>query len=309
MRRQEIGMDPYHYPLSFYKYTGCGNDFIIIDDRDGRIPATLIKHISALCNRHQGIGADGVLILQKSRDGSDAHLKIYNADGSEAALCGNGLRCVVRCLYEDLYLQPGALKNQETYTITTGSGKYSAKIIRDEVEISLGESTALQGPLRLEELPNFPAYTVVVGVPHVVILCDNIDDIPIKKIGRSIRYNTQLHPEGVNVNFVSIIDSSSLAIRTYERGVEDETLACGTGAAAAAIIVAAHKHLSTPLEVITRGGSSLRYHFKLENRQAKNIVMRGEAKRCFQGLFRLPLEATIVRQEETLREAAPYALT
>ncbi|MFA6915141.1 MAG: diaminopimelate epimerase [Parachlamydiales bacterium] len=292
-----------HYPLSFYKYTGCGNDFIIIDDRQGRIPATLKSRISELCNRHKGIGADGVILLQDGGPQAEAALIIYNADSSEAALCGNGLRCVIRCLYEDLNI------HKDTYTVTTTSGSYSAKILGDEVEVSLGNSTPIQGPFRLEELPQFPAFSLVVGVPHVVIFCDDIEEVLVRKIGRSIRHNTHLHPEGSNVNFIQVLDSATIAIRTYERGVEDETLACGTGAAAAAIAAASYRRLITPIEVNTRGGSSLRYHFKLDNNEAKNIVMRGEAQRCFQGLYRLPLDAVYVRETETLREAALYALS
>lgn len=296
-------MSNYLYPLSFFKYTGCGNDFILIDDRQGRIPATVTTHISALCNRYEGIGGDGVLVIRAGVDGTDVSVSIYNADGSEAALCGNGLRCVVRCLHEDLNL------HQETYRIATASGIYTAKLLGETVEVQLGHSSTIQGPLRLEEIPNAPAFTVVVGVPHAVIVCNDIKDINVREIGRSIRFNTNLHPDGVNVNFVSQIDPHTLSVRTYERGVEDETLACGTGAASAAIVLASYRHLSTPLDVITHGGGTLRYHFKIENEQAKNIVMRGEAHRCFQGIYRLPLNPVFVSEFETLRGyTAPYAL-
>src|SRR5689334_5032541 len=141
-------MTVYHYPLPFYKYSGCGNDFIIIDDRTGHVPPSLAENIQALCHRQEGVGADGVILIQAGRQGADVSMKLYNSDGSIAEQCGNGLRCLVRCLHDDLHLE------QEHYAVATDAGVCFARLLGQEVEVQLGGATPLQGPFKLEECPS-----------------------------------------------------------------------------------------------------------------------------------------------------------
>ncbi len=290
-----------YYPLTFYKYSGCGNDFILIDDRSSDTPESIASHITHLCHRHEGIGADGVILIQNGRQGSDVSITIYNADGSYAELCGNGLRCVIRCLHEDLGL------DRSNYTISTMAGVYNAKLCGDDVEVMLGDAAPILGPFRTPEAPSFPLYSVRIGVPHVVLICPDLEFIDVPTVGRQIRHSQQFQPEGTNVNFITLLDQHTLAIRTYERGVEAETLACGTGGAASAIVAALHYKLSSPIHVRTSAGAHLRYHFQNHQGQAKQITMRGEARRNFQGIYQLPIQIPQENKLKSLREAS-YAL-
>lgn len=294
-------MVSYHYPLAFYKYSGCGNDFIIIDDRQGHLPPSLASHVHELCHRHEGIGADGVILIQAGRHDSDVSIKHYNPDGSAAEQCGNGLRCLVRCLHDDLGIQ------KSHFAIATDAGIRLARLFDQEIEIELGDSTPIQGPFRLDGCPDLIAYSLRIGNPHLVLVVEDLEEINVQSLGRQLRFSPQFHPEGTNVHFATQIGPSQIAVRTYERGVEAETLACGTGCAASAIVMSIVGNMTCPVDTLTRGGSTLSYKFKLDNAYAKSITMRGEARRCYQGLYRLPLAPVQNKHIETLREA-PYAL-
>lgn len=268
--------------LHFYKYSGCGNDFIIIDCRSVAPPTGFDSIVPQMCDRHYGIGADGLIVLLRGIGRADLCVEIYNADGSPAELCGNGLRCVIRCMHQDL----GLIK--DSYQITAQSGTYAAQIIGSDIEVMLGESSQLQGPWRCEIAPEYPMYFLHVGVPHAVLICPDIAGIDVQRIGRAVRHHPLFSHDGANVNFIQWDPPHRLMIRTYERGVEAETLACGTGGAASSIVASLHFKAAPPFHVITKGGRVLRYFFDAFDAKAKNISMRGEAEKCFSGFYQIP---------------------
>lgn len=267
--------------LPFSKYSGCGNDFVLVSGRHLDLH-TLAPLVPRLCHRWEGIGADGVLLVEESIDSDvDAYVHIFNADGSSAELCGNGLRCVARYLHEDLG------KRQSRYLLATAAGRYLATPLPDNnVEVALGSATPLSGPEETELFP-YPFYSLTVGVPHAVIFCPTLDDIDVCGLGRQLRYSKIFAPAGTNVNFASRRDDHTITLRTYERGVEAETWACGSGAAATAIAAAYHYALKPPLQLITRHGATLHYTFELSGRRAENLMMQGPSLCCFRGSYPL----------------------
>ncbi|MDH3956406.1 MAG: diaminopimelate epimerase [Desulfobacteraceae bacterium] len=258
--------------IEFYKMSGSGNDFIIIDNRNNIIDENgLSKFIAKVCRRKMAVGADG-LILVENTDSSDFKWRFFNSDGSDAEMCGNGARCVARFAY----LNDIAGSNMSFETL---AGLVKAEVIKDRVKVKMTDPLDLKTDDTIE-LKNglLSISSVNTGVPHVVIVNDSIDDVDIVKIGREIRYHDQFSPAGTNVNFVCHIKDNTLAIRTYERGVEDETLACGTGAAASAIIMAHKMKLDSPLSVLTRSGGYLNIFFKEKEGQYCDIYLEGDAR-------------------------------
>lgn len=258
--------------LPFVKFQGAGNDFVLIDGLDFSMPSALSELARTLCDRRRGIGADGLLIALPSEK-ADFRMRIFNADGSEPAMCGNGIRCLVDYLQK----RQNAL---ETVTIETGSGVLSCRREGEEIAVNLGVPDILHFPIELEERKLFVLNT---GVPHVVIFVDAIDEVDLQKWGPYFRFHPQFAPDGVNVNFAQVLPSGQIAVRTYERGVEGETLACGTGAAAVAY--AAWKlHASLqPVTVLTT--PSLRFFFPKKNNGNHAIEMVGSAVQVFEGLI------------------------
>jgi diaminopimelate epimerase len=258
--------------IEFYKMSGSGNDFIIIDNRNNIIDENgLSKFIAKVCRRKMAVGADG-LILVENTDSADFKWRFFNSDGSDAEMCGNGARCVARFAY----LNDIAGSNMSFETL---AGLVKAEVIKDRVKVKMTDPLDLKTDDTIE-LKNglLSISSVNTGVPHVVIVNDSIDDVDIVKIGREIRYHDQFSPAGTNVNFVCHIKDNTLAIRTYERGVEDETLACGTGAAASAIVMAHKMKLDSPLSVLTRSGGYLNIFFKEKEGQYFDIYLEGDAR-------------------------------
>ena len=255
--------------LKFTKMSGAGNDFIVVD--------TKLKGYSGvaqeLCQKKTGIGADGLLVLGKSKK-SDFKMRIFNADGSEAEMCGNGLRCAA------LYVgKKGRMK------IEAIAGIYEAEIMaKDRVRIKMEEPKDLKRDLAIKvNGRNVKVGYLDTGVPHAVIFVQGIDDIDVDSIGRNIRYHTKFKPRGTNVDFVEVVDDKNIKIRTYERGVEGETLACGTGAVASAIISGLSSRGSVyRISVHTKGGV-LRVYFKKVGKRIKDVYLEGEARKVFKG--------------------------
>ena len=229
--------------IKFTKMVGAGNDFTVIYN-GLQVTGYRLQGLSALakrlCNRKAGIGADGMLVLEKSKI-ADFRMRIFNADGSVAEMCGNGLRCAV--LYTGMHGRTSAQAHKRTskrVMVETAAGIYEGEMsAKDMVRIKMKEPM----DLRL----NFPinvngrgikANFINTGVPHTVVFVEGLDKIDVDSIGSEIRHHDEFKPKGSNVNFVETIDDSNIKIRTYERGVEGETLACGTGAVASAIITA-----------------------------------------------------------------------
>jgi len=246
---------------------GAGNDFILIDDR-----YEMPKLAQSLCQRKTGIGADGLLVLGKSKK-ADFRMRIFNADGSEAEMCGNGLRCAV--------LYAGKKRKVKVETIT---GIYEAKITgRDKVKIKMKEPKDLKSNLGISvNSRNIKVDYVDTGVPHAVVFVQGIEKIDVDSIGRDIRYYKKFKPRGTNVDFVEIMDDKNIKMRTYERGVEGETLACGTGAVASAIISNKQQGTRDKVNVHAKGGI-LKVHFVKTGNKIKDVYLEGEARKVYTG--------------------------
>jgi len=266
--------------LNFTKIVGAGNDFIVLDSRvkgKGLRVNNLCQLAKRLCDRKTGIGADGMLVLEKSKI-ADFRMRIFNADGSIAEMCGNGLRCAV--------VFAGIKKKVKVETI---AGIYDGEITaKDRVKIRMEEpkDLKLNFPINVNGR-EIKANFINTGVPHTVVFVEGLDKINVDSIGSEIRYYDEFKPKGSNVNFVEAIDNSNIKIRTYERGVEGETLACGTGSVASAIISALSLQLKAyslklKINVHTKGGV-LKVEFDNIKNKIKNVYLEGEAKIVFQG--------------------------
>ncbi len=262
--------------LRFTKMNGAGNDFILIDNRAGDVHLDR-SQIAHLCDRHRGIGADGILLLEKATNHADFRMRYFNADGGEAEMCGNGARCFARFANQ-------VAEAQTKISFETPAGVISAELVGDLVTLQMTKPN----DLRLDiELPvaneNKTVHFINSGVPHVVIPIPRIDDVDVRREGSAIRHHKMFSPKGANVNFIEKRGPNSIAIRTYERGVEDETLACGTGIVASALIFAANENTNGPITVIARGGDELRVGFEKIGNQFRNVTLTGPAEFVFEG--------------------------
>jgi diaminopimelate epimerase len=256
--------------IKFTKMVGSGNDFIVITDKpSGSLP----KLAKALCDRKFGIGADGVLLLGKSK-GADLSMRIFNADGSEAQMCGNGARCAA--------LFSGRAKSR----IQTCAGIVPAEVYgnRVKIQITYPKQIKLDIPLKVNGR-TIKVNFINTGVPHVVIFVSGIDGIDLTCLGRAIRQHKQFLPYGTNVNFVEEMGGNFIRIRTYERGVEDETLACGTGSTAAALIFALKRNLNNLIRVQTQSGEILKIYFQRAGLDFSQVWLEGSARIAYKGEY------------------------
>jgi diaminopimelate epimerase len=262
--------------LSFTKMNGAGNDFVLMDNRAGDIRLNR-SQIAHLCDRHRGIGADGILLLEKAANRADFRMRYFNADGGEAEMCGNGARCFARFASK----VAGA---QGKISFETPAGVISAELIGDLVTLKMTEPTDLRLniPLRIAT-EDKAIHFINSGVPHVVIPVSQVDDIDVQREGAAIRQHEMFSPKGANVNFIQKRGANKIAVRTYERGVEDETLACGTGVVASALIFAACEKINGPVGVLVRGGDELQVDFERSGEQFKNVTLTGPAEFVFEG--------------------------
>ncbi|MBI3006562.1 MAG: diaminopimelate epimerase [Ignavibacteriales bacterium] len=261
--------------LDFTKMSGAGNDFVVIDNRSGTIkePSQLAKK---LCDRRWGIGADGLLLLERSMNAS-YHMAYYNSDGSHGGMCGNGGRCMAQ--YAFLHSIAGREQQFDALGFI-----YSAKVVNGLVSLSMKspEDLKLNLMLRLGRR-RIRAHYVNTGSPHVVIPTKKIETVNVAMLGRKIRHDRQFSPEGTNVNFVERLDAKQLKIRTYERGVEDETLACGTGSVASAIIASRIWRISSPINIVPKSGVELQVHFSRNRKGYGDVKLSGPATVLFTG--------------------------
>jgi diaminopimelate epimerase len=266
--------------INFTKMNGAGNDFVIIDNRECKIKLTPEQAVR-ICDRHRGVGADGVMLLVPSSGKADWAWDFYNADGSEAEMCGNGARCFARYV--------------ERTAGTKGSFKFETKagIIRATLE---GERVTinLTSPkdLRLNEMVSLTVgkteiHSLNTGVPHAVVYVPDADKAMVSTLGPEIRRHQHFAPKGTNVNFVQLKGGNTIRVRTYERGVEGETLACGTGVSASAMISARLYKLKSPVQVHVQGGDVLEVGFEENNGVFGNVTLTGPADFVFDGQMRL----------------------
>ena len=266
--------------LRFTKMNGAGNDFILIDNRAGDVHLDC-SQIVRLCDRHRGIGADGILLLEKATNRADFRMRYFNADGGEAEMCGNGARCFARFANK-------VARAQTKISFETPAGVISAELVGDAVRLHMTEPTDLRLDIVLPVAnKNKTVHFINSGVPHVVIPVPRIDDVDVRRQGSAIRYHKMFSPKGANVNFIEKRGLKKIAVRTYERGVEDETLACGTGVVASALIFAASENANGPISVIARGGDELRVGFEKSQGQFRNVTLTGPAELVFEGAIEI----------------------
>jgi diaminopimelate epimerase len=263
--------------LEFTKMNGAGNDFIVIDNRSGKIKLSP-EQVAFLCHRHHGIGADGLMLLKPcSSKKADWAWDFFNSDGSTAEMCGNGARCFAR------YVQKLTGKSDD-FTFETVAGINSCSFEGGEVTISLMKPKDLRLDQKVTLSTGTQAvHSFTVGNPHAVVFVDDADKAMVQELGREIRRHPHFAPGGINVNFVQKLGPGSIRVRTYERGVEGETLACGTGASAAAMITAKLHQLSSPVKVQVQNGDTLKISFKQINGEFTDVKLTGPAKIVFEG--------------------------
>ena len=262
--------------LRFTKMNGAGNDFIMLDNRDSSLALDRAQ-IARLCDRHRGIGADGLLLVEPARDGADFRMRYFNSDGGEAEMCGNGARCFARFARRISGID-GALRFE------TEAGVISATFEGERVKLAMSEPRALRLGAALEAGgQTITVHSVDTGVPHAVVFVDDLENAPVAALGAAIRHHAAFSPKGTNANFVQRKGGSEIAIRTFERGVEGETLACGTGVVASAIILHALDGAPTPISVRVRGGDVLSVGFKHDADGYRNVTLTGPADFVFDG--------------------------
>lgn len=263
--------------ISFAKMSGAGNDFILINK--SQIPNIVLTNsvISQLCDRRNGIGADGIIII-KNTQGYDFAMDYYNADGSSGTLCGNGARCAIKFANDTGITDSDSvsfLSNEDEFSgelLANGLIKFNLqppKVIEENIVIDVGGS-------------NVSGSYVDTGSPHVVLIVDDLNLQTVIQMGKEIRNNPAFAPGGTNVNFIKFV-KGKIHIRTYERGVENETLACGTGAVAAAIIGFRKFEIQPPIFLITKGGDKLIVNFNTEGSKYNNVSLTGPAKKIYNG--------------------------
>ena len=258
--------------VRFSKLSGAGNDFVIIDNRGSIIPEDSTDFINKVCARRVSVGADGVLLVENSHV-ADFRMRYFNSDGGEVETCGNGARCIARFAHDE------KIAPSNKMTFETRAGIYSAEVMPDSVKLRVGEAVdmRLNFPLVLSDGEHTVSF-VNSGVPHVVFFVDDLDNMDVVTPGSETRYHGDFKPAGTNANFVKMRNSHALDIRTYERGVEDETLACGTGCIASAISAAALGKATSPVTAHTRGGYILKIYFTLNEEGASDVFLEGDAR-------------------------------
>ena len=253
--------------LAFYKYQGTGNDFVMVDNRQNIFPKNNTKLVARLCDRKFGIGADGLILLENSKI-ADFKMVYFNADGNESSMCGNGGRCLV-AFAESL----GVISNRATFEAI--DGLHEASIENDSVNLKM---------IDVDTINQFDEYLFLdTGSPHHVTFVNSIKNVNVKISGRKIRYGAPYFEEGSNVNFVEKIDDNIFKVRTYERGVEDETLSCGTGVTAVAIASHTAKKTKNTTVIIETQGGMLEVSFDFDNNTYKNVFLKGAATLVYKG--------------------------
>jgi diaminopimelate epimerase len=261
--------------LNFTKLSGAGNDFIVADNRRGLVK-NLAASARALCDRRRGVGADGLILLEKSKK-ADFKMRIVNPDGSEAEMCGNGVRCLAKFAVESKIAK-------KTMEIQTLAGTIGAEVNGDTVKARMLEPVGLKLNFIVPvEGVKTTLHFINTGVPHAVMILGSVKGFDVAGKGRAIRTHGHFTPRGTNANFIAVRSKNAIDIRTYERGVEDETLACGTGSTAGALIAAALKGMKSPVDVHTYGGEVLKIYFTRNGEGFRDVYLEGRVRINFEG--------------------------
>lgn len=262
--------------IAFWKMHGAANDFILVDDRQLTFPAADKAWMAAVGARRTGVGCEGIILIQPSTQ-ADFRMRFFNPDGSEVDMCGNGARCVAR-LAHDIGVAPARMRFE------TGAGMIAAEMVGDRVRLEmtapkdwkLNATLALSGGARSYGFVNS-------GVPHVVMEVDDLDKVDVATVGAAIRYHQDFSPKGTNANFIKVTGPDSLKIRTYERGVEAETLACGTGMVAAGLVAGRMGRVKAPVKITCASGDVIEVNYTLSGETAVDVTMLGPAAYVFTG--------------------------
>jgi diaminopimelate epimerase len=258
--------------INFTKMSGAGNDFVVIDNRFGQVSLSNDR-IRELCTRRTGIGADGLILIEASET-ADFTMNYHNSDGFRGSMCGNGGRCAAYFAWS-IGIRPAG----DRYVFEAGPGRYEAEVTGDEsVRLHMLPPSDFRDGLQIEE---WNCHYVNTGSPHAIVYAGDVDGIDVRTEGKAIRHRKDFFPEGANVNFLEVTDGESISVRTFERGVEDETLACGTGAVASALMsYRLGKVDSSPVKVKVRSGDILEVGFSGD---MQDIYLEGPARIVYQG--------------------------
>jgi diaminopimelate epimerase len=274
--------------LTFKKMSGAGNDFVFIDKKQNdwlQVDADFVKKI---CDRRNGVGADGLITIEDSIT-HNFIMHYYNADGSTGSLCANGARCAILFAFNS-----DRLTGNKAEFISNGV-EYKGEVLSDsEIKFYLNPPTKIKYNFKIKAGGRMiNAHFADTGSPHVVIdinesegFLKSLEEVPLEQLGREIRYLPEFSPDGTNVNFIEVKDGA-IKIRTYERGVESETLSCGTGSVAAALICYITKKLSVPVKIIPKSNENLFVNFEVENFKIRNLSLTGPAKITFTGEMKI----------------------
>jgi diaminopimelate epimerase len=267
--------------VDFVKMNGAGNDFVLIDNRSQSI-RLLQAQIARLCDRHRGVGADGLILLTPCASGrADWAWDFYNSDGSPAEMCGNGARCFARFVR---HLTGGS----GNITFETRAGVITARFDGQSVTVNLTPPRELSLRRRvLLSTGETEIHTLNTGVPHAVLFVPDADRAMVQALGAEIRHHPLFAPPGTNVNFVQLLGPGKIRVRTFERGVEGETLACGTGVTASALVTAELRGFPSPVRVQVQGGEELEVGFERTGGQLANVALAGPAEFVFEGRIEL----------------------
>ena len=258
--------------IEFFKYQGTGNDFIILDNREKVYDNITSEQINKLCDRRFGIGGDGLMLLN-NKEGYDFEMEYYNSDGKVGSMCGNGGRCIVK------FAAKSGIKKKQ-YSFFASDGAHIAEIDFDkEVRLKMNDVSNVDF--------SFSAYILNTGSPHYVSNVQDLDQLNVKDEGAKIRYSKDFAEKGINVNFIKTLSQDKIFVRTYERGVEDETFSCGTGVTAAALVSAHNDNGFNRVEVKTKGGNLSVEFDKINDKEFTNIWLCGPAEFVFFGIIEL----------------------
>lgn len=276
--------------------SGAGNDFIVIDNRDSSIDFDIPRLAVALCSRRHGVGADGLLLVEPSAKAIFS-MRYYNADGSFGGMCGNGGRCIARYAYAR-EIAPPLMKFEALDHV------YSAEVMDTSVKLWMKTPSNFRKNLLVTSGgEKFFGHFIDTGSPHFVIESADLESTDVIRVGKAIRNHPIFTPEGCNVNFVSRQAHDILSIRTYERGVESETLACGTGSVASAIVYVLQHGLKSPVTLNVRSGEQLVVYFDFERGQFRNVILEGSAHMIFSGTLQYDLQTGFIADTLTLTSA------
>lgn len=267
--------------IPFWKMHGASNDFILVDDRDESFPLSDRAWLEQIASRRTGVGCEGIILIQPS-DPEDFQMRFFNPDGNEVEMCGNGARCVAR-LAHDLGVAPPEM------AFGTVAGTIRAEILGEQVRLAMTEphGWSFDAPIQFDGT-HYARHFVDSGVPHVVVPVPDLGAVDVQAFGAAIRYHDDYAPQGTNANFIEVTGPSSLSIRTYERGVEAETLACGTGIVAGALLAGKLGLVSPTVNVTPASGDLIEVGYSLTEAGAEQVTMRGPAVPVFEGVLTYP---------------------